>query len=72
MRTYNEVQTGEVFIEATIKVRVNYRTTLYDGTEDCDEYLSEALYNGDFEIIDTPKVDTFEVYDVENDVDEIG
>jgi len=57
-----EVTTGDVFIEATVKVRVQSRYTL--NLDDEEEYLLDALYAGDIEIVET-KVDTFEVTDVE-------
>jgi len=66
MRSTFEVSTGDVFIEATIKVRVQRHVTLY--TDDSEEYLLEAMYDGDMEIIET-KVDTFEVSNVETDTD---
>lgn len=57
-----EITTGDVFIEATVKVRVQSRYTL--NLDDEEEYLLDALYAGDIEIVET-KVDTFEVTDVE-------
>jgi hypothetical protein len=66
MRNTLEVQTGDVFIEATVKVRVHRNVTLY--TEDSEEYLLEAMYDGDIEVIET-KVDKFEVTDVEVETD---
>lgn len=61
-----EIQTGNVFLEATVKVRVQGRHTLNLDTD--EEYLLEALYAGDIEIIET-NVDTFEVSDVETEMD---
>lgn len=66
MRSSIEVQTGDIYIEATVKVRVQKRSTLY--TEDSEEYLLESMYDGDIEIIET-KVDKFEVTDVETETD---
>jgi hypothetical protein len=45
-----------------VKVRVQSRYTL--NLDDEEEYLLDALYAGDIEIVET-KVDTFEVTDVE-------
>jgi|DEB0MinimDraft_4_1074332.scaffolds.fasta_scaffold67905_2 hypothetical protein len=61
-----EIQTGNVFLEATVKVRVQGRHTLNLDTD--EEYLLDALYAGDIEVIET-KVDTFEVTDVETEID---
>ena len=61
-----EIQTGNVFLEATVKVRVQGRHTLNLDTD--EEYLLEALYAGDIEVIET-NVDTFEVTDVETEMD---
>lgn len=61
-----EIQTGNVFLEATVKVRVQGRHTLNLDTD--EEYLLDALYAGDIEVIET-KVDTFEVSDVETEID---
>ena len=36
-------QIGDVWIEATVKVRVNRRVTLWN--EDSEEYLLEAMYD---------------------------
>ena len=61
-----EIQTGNVFLEATVKVRVQGRHTLNLDTD--EEYLLDVLYAGDIEVIET-KVDTFEVTDVETEID---
>jgi len=61
-----EIQTGNVFLEATVKVRVQGRHTLNLDTD--EEYLLDALYAGDIEVIET-NVDTFEVTDVETEID---
>ena len=61
-----EIQTGNVFLEATVKVRVQGRHTLNLDTD--EEYLLDALYAGDIEVIET-KVDTVEVTDVETEID---
>ena len=61
-----EIQTGNVFLEATVKVRVQGRHTLNLDTD--EEYLLDALYAGDIEVIET-NVDTFEVTDVETETD---
>ena len=61
-----EIQTGNVFLEATVKVRVQGRHSLNLDTD--EEYLLDALYAGDIEVIET-KVDTFEVSDVETEID---
>ena len=55
VKTKDMEQIGNVWIEATVKVRVNRRVTLWN--EDSEEYLLEAMYDGDIEIIevaDTP------------------
>ena len=61
-----EIQTGNVFLEATVIVRVQGRHTLNLDTD--EEYLLDALYAGDIEVIET-NVDTFEVTDVETEMD---
>ena len=61
-----EIQTGNVFLEATVKVRVQGRHTLNLDTD--EEYLLDALYAGDIEVIET-NVDTFEVTDVETEIE---
>ena len=61
-----EIQTGNVFVEASVNVRVQGRHTLNLDTD--EEYLLDALYAGDIEVIET-KVDTFEVTDVETEID---
>ena len=57
-------QIGNVWIEATVKVRVNRRVTLWN--EDSDEYLLEAMYDGDIEIIEVGDTHRFEITEVEN------
>jgi len=57
-------QIGNVWIEATVKVRVNRRVTLWN--EDSEEYLLEAMYDGDIEIIEVPDTHRFEITEIEN------
>ncbi len=56
--------TGNVWIEATVKVRVNRRVTLWN--EDSEEYLLEAMYDGDIEIIEVTDTHRFEITEIEN------
>jgi hypothetical protein len=58
-------QSGNVWIEATVKVRVNRRVTLW--SEDSDEYLLEAMYDGDIEIIEVADTQEFEVTEIEDE-----
>jgi hypothetical protein len=58
-------QSGNVWIEATVKVRVNRRVTLW--SEDSDEYLLEAMYDGDIEIIEVADTQEFEVTQIEDE-----
>ncbi len=44
VKTKDMQQIGNVWIEATVKVRVNRRVTLWN--EDSEEYLLEAMYDG--------------------------
>ena len=60
-------QIGNVWIEATVKVRVNRRVTLF--TEDSDEYLLDAMYDGDIEIIEVADTNSFEVTEIEDAID---
>jgi hypothetical protein len=53
-----------VWIEATVKVRVNRRVTLWN--EDSEEYLLEAMYDGDIDIIEVADTHRFEITEVEN------
>lgn len=57
-------QIGDVWIEATVKVRVNRRVTLWN--EDSEEYLLEAMYDGDIEIIEVTDTHRFEITEIEN------
>jgi len=57
-------QSGNVWIEATVKVRVNRRVTLWN--EDSEEYLLEAMYDGDIEIIEVADTHSFEITEIEN------
>ena len=57
-------QSGNVWIEATVKVRVNRRVTLWN--EDSEEYLLEAIYDGDIEIIEVADTHSFEITEIEN------
>lgn len=57
-------QIGNVWIEATVKVRVNRRVTLWN--EDSEEYLLEAMYDGDIEIIEVVDTNKFEITEIEN------
>ena len=57
-------QIGNVWIEATVKVRVNRRVTLWN--EDSEEYLLEAMYDGDIEIIEVADTQRFEITEIEN------
>jgi hypothetical protein len=57
-------QIGNVWIEAIVKVRVNRRTTLH--TEDSEEYLLEAMYDGDIEIIEVADTQRFEITEIED------
>tara|TARA_R110002072_G_scaffold176729_1_gene332577 strand:+ start:355 stop:540 length:186 start_codon:yes stop_codon:yes gene_type:complete len=58
-------QSGNVWIEATVKVRVNRRVTLW--SEDSEEYLLEAMYDGDIEIIEVADTQEFEVTQIEDE-----
>ena len=57
-------QIGNVWIEATVKVRVNRRVTLWGP--DSEEYLLEAMYDGDIEIIEVSDTHRFEITEIEN------
>ena len=57
-------QIGNVWIEATVKVRVNRRVTLWN--EDSEEYLLEAMYDGDIEIIEVEDTHRFEITEIED------
>ena len=64
VKTKDMEQIGNVWIEATVKVRVNRRVTLWN--EDSEEYLLEAMYDGDIEIIEVADTHKFEVTEIEN------
>ncbi len=57
-------QIGNVWIEATVKVRVNRRVTLWN--EDSEEYLLEAMYDGDIESIEVADTHRFEITEIED------
>ena len=57
-------QIGNVWIEATVKVRVNRRVTLWN--EDSEEYLLEAMYDGDNEIMEVADTHRFEITEIED------
>jgi hypothetical protein len=57
-------QIGNVWIEATVKVRVNRRVTLWN--EDSEEYLLEAMYDGDIDIIEVADTHRFEITEIED------
>jgi len=64
VKTKDMEQIGNVWIEATVKVRVNRRVTLWN--EDSEEYLLEAMYDGDIEIIEVADTHRFEITEIEN------
>jgi len=64
VKTKDMEQIGDVWIEATVKVRVNRRVTLWN--EDSEEYLLEAMYDGDIEIIEVVDTHRFEITEIEN------
>ena len=64
VKTKDMEQIGNVWIEATVKVRVNRRVTLWN--EDSEEYLLEAMYDGDIEIIEVSDTHRFEITEIEN------
>ena len=64
VKTKDMEQIGNVWIEATVKVRVNRRVTLWN--EDSEEYLLEAMYDGDIEIIEVTDTHRFEITEIEN------
>ena len=64
VKTKDMDQIGNVWIEATVKVRVNRRVTLWN--EDSEEYLLEAMYDGDIDIIEVADTHRFEVTEIEN------
>ena len=57
-------QIENVWIEATVKVRVNRRVTLWN--EDSEEYLLEAMYDGDIEIIEVADTHRSEITEIED------
>lgn len=57
-----EYQYGTVYAEATLKVRVKFDTYLHDAEE--YEYVMDAMYNGDFDFVEIPKVDSFKIENV--------
>jgi len=64
VKTKDMEQIGNVWIEATVKVRVNRRVTLWN--EDSEEYLLEAMYDGDIEIIEVADTHRFEITEIED------
>ena len=64
VKTKDMEQIGNVWIEATVKVRVNRRVTLWN--EDSEEYLLEAMYDGDIEIIEVADAHRFEITEIED------
>lgn len=68
MRTYNEVQTGDVAVEATITFKGSINATLYDMS--IAEWIQEMLDSGDyeFEVVNG----NIEITNVETDFEEIG
>ena len=57
-------QTAQTTIEATIKIRIDQRLIV---GEDYDTDIIDALYQGDVEIIDVPKIDKLEITDVQEE-----
>ena len=47
MRTYYDIETGDVHIEATLTFKGKINATLYDLT--IEEWVSEILSDGDYE-----------------------
>ncbi len=64
VKTKDMEQIGNVWIVATVKVMVNRRVTLWN--EDSEEYLLEAMYDGDIEIIEVADTHSFEITEIEN------
>ena len=65
-RTYQDVQTGDVHVEATITFKGKINATLYDLT--VGEWISEILMSGDYEF-DVVQ-GSVEIDNVENDYEE--
>lgn len=67
MRTYNEVQVGDVDVEATITFKGNIRATLYDM--DISEWIAEIFDSGnyEFEVVRG----NIEITNVETDFEEL-
>lgn len=67
MRTYNEVQTGDVDVDATITFKGSIRATLYDMS--IAEWIQEMLDAGDyeFEVVNG----NVEITNVETDFEEL-
>ena len=68
MRTYRDVHTGDVYIEANVTIRVAYNTTLYTDNE--TEYLLEGICNGDLEMIGAPSISKFEINNIETEIED--
>lgn len=67
MRTYNEIKTGDVYVEATITFKGSVNSKLYDLT--IAEWIDDILHSGDYEY-DVVQGNV-EIENVENNIEEI-
>lgn len=68
MRSYYEIQVGDVSVEATITFKGKISAKLHDMT--VGEWISEILSDGDYEY--EVVQGSVEIDNIENDYEEIG
>ena len=66
-RTYYEVATGDLYIEATLKVKISTRV---NANYDPEEIVYDAVACGDFQELDVYSIDSEHLSNIEIEIDE--
>lgn len=68
-RSYYEVETADIYVEATLKVkiRMNERTDI-----PLEELINDYMYDGEFSELEVHSIDYEEYTNVQKEIDEIG
>jgi len=68
-RSYYEVETADIYVEATIKVkiRMNDRTDI-----PLEELINDYMYDGEFAELEVHSIDFEEYTNVQKEIEEIG
>jgi len=68
-RSYYEVETADIYVEATLKVkiRMNERTDI-----PLEELINDYMYDGEFAELEVYSIDFEEYTNVQKEIEEIG